>query len=69
MSDWKVFYRDDNGRNAQSTHSSREAVIIQALHLARRCPIQKIQGPNGEVIDRETFEREHLKKHRRPSDL
>jgi hypothetical protein len=65
MSDWKVFYRDDNGRDAQSTHSSREAVIIQALHLARRCPIQKIQGPNGEVIDRETFEREYLKKHRR----
>jgi hypothetical protein len=64
MSDWKVFYRDDNGRDAQSTHSSREAVIIQALHLARRCPIQKIQGPNGEVIDRETFEREYLKKHR-----
>ena len=66
MSDWKVFYRDDNGRDAQSTHSSREAVIIQALHLARRCPIKKIQGPNGEVIDRETFERESLKKHRRP---
>jgi hypothetical protein len=65
MSDWKVFYRDDNGRNAQST-PSREAVIIQALHLARRYPIQKIQGPNGEVIDRETFERESLKKHRRP---
>jgi hypothetical protein len=63
MSDWKVFYRDDNGRDAQSTHSR---VIIQALHLARRCPIQKIQGPNGEVIDRETFEREYLKKHRRP---
>ena len=65
MSHWKVFYRDDNGRNAQST-PSREAVIIQALHLARRYPIQKIQGPNGEVIDRETFEREYLKKHRRP---
>ena len=65
MSHWKVFYRDDNGRNAQST-PSREAVIIQALHLARRYPIQKIQGPNGEVIDRETFERESLKKHRRP---
>jgi hypothetical protein len=66
MSDWKVFYRDDNGRDAQSTRSSREAAIVQALHLARRCLIQKIQGPNGEVIDGETFKREYLKKHRRP---
>ena len=68
MSDWKVFYRDDNGRDAQSTHSSKEAAIVQALHLDRRrhCRIQMIQGPNGEVVDRETLEREHLKRPRRP---
>jgi hypothetical protein len=69
MSDWKLFYRDENGRDAQSTHSSRETAIVQALHLARRCQIQKIEGPNGERIDNERFEREHLKRpsgHSRP---
>ena len=45
-------------------HSSREATIVQALHLARRCQIQKIEGPKGERMDNERFEREHL---RRPS--
>ena len=64
MSDWKVFYRDDHHRDAQSTHTSKEAAIVEALHLERRhhCRIQIIEGQNGELIDRETFEREHLKK-------
>ena len=64
MPDWKVFYRDDRHRDAQSTHTSKEAAIVQALHLERRqhCRIQIIEGQNGELIDRETFEREHLKK-------
>jgi hypothetical protein len=64
MSDWRIFYRDDRGQDVQSSHSSREAALVQALHLERRqhCRIQKIEGPDGEVIDRETFEREHLKK-------
>src|ERR1700729_4349504 len=64
MSDWKVFYRDDHRRDAQSTHTSKDAAIVQALHLERRqqCRIQIIEGQNGELIDRETFEREHLKK-------
>ena len=64
MSDWKVFYRDDHHRDATSTHTSKEAAIVQALHLERRqhCRIQIIAGQNGELIDRETFEREHLKK-------
>jgi hypothetical protein len=44
MSDWKLFYRDEDGRDAESTYSSREATIVQALHLARRCQIQKIEG-------------------------
>ena len=38
--------------------------------LRQRCRIQKIEGPN-EVIDKDTFERQHLKKpsgNRRPSD-
>src|SRR5580698_10442572 len=67
MSDWKVFYRDDYRRDAKSTHTSKEAAIVQALHLERRqhCGIQVIDGKNGELIDRETFEREHLKKPRR----
>jgi Histidine kinase-, DNA gyrase B-, and HSP90-like ATPase len=35
-----------------------------SVHLERRqrCRIQVIEGPNGELIDRETFEREHLKR-------
>jgi hypothetical protein len=69
MSDWKFFYQDENGRDAQSTHSSRETTIVQALQLARRCHIEKIEGPNGERIDNERFEREHLKRpsgHTRP---
>jgi hypothetical protein len=64
MTDWKVFYRDDHRRDAKSTHTSKEAAIVQALYLERRqhCRIQIIEGQNGELIDRETFEREHLKK-------
>jgi hypothetical protein len=64
VSGWKVFYRDDHRRDAQSTHTSKEAAIVQALHLERRqrSRIQIIEGQNGELIDRETFEREYLKK-------
>jgi hypothetical protein len=60
----KVFYRDDHRRDARSTHTSKEAAIVQALHLERRqhSRIQIIEGQNGELIDRETFEREYLKK-------
>jgi hypothetical protein len=42
---------------------------VQALQLARRCHIEKIEGLNGERIDNERFEREHLKRpsgHTRP---
>jgi hypothetical protein len=35
MPDWKVFYRDDRHRDAQSIHTSKEAAIVQALHLER----------------------------------
>jgi hypothetical protein len=63
MSDWKVLYRDDHHRDATSTHTSKEAAIVEAVHLERRqhCRIQIIEGQNGELIDRETFECEHLK--------
>ena len=73
MSDWKIFYRDKHSRDAQSSHPSKEAATRQAVNLVlhQKGRIQKIEGPNGEVIDRETFEREHLKKPRAtggPSD-
>ena len=64
MSDWKIFYRDGHSRDAQSSHPSKEAATSQAVNLVlhQQCRIKKIEGPNGEVIDRETFELEHLKK-------
>lgn len=66
MSDWRIRHQNAEGRDAQSTQLSREAAIVQALFLERRqhCRIQIIEGPNGELIDRETFEREHLKRPR-----
>jgi hypothetical protein len=64
LADWRIRHKDAEGRDAQSTHPSKEAAIVQALHLERRqhCQIQIIEGPEGELIDRETFEREHLKR-------
>ena len=52
----------------QSSHPSKEAATRQAVHLVlhQKGRIHTIEGPNGEVIDRETFEREHLKKAQRP---
>ena len=71
MSDWKICYRDEHSRDAQSSHPSKEAATSQPVNLVlhQKCRIQKIEGPNGEVIDGEIFEREHLKEpsgHRRP---
>ena len=71
MSDCKIFTKMQHSRDAQTSHPSKEAAISQAVHLVlhQKCRIQKIEGPDGEVIDRETFEREHLKKpscYRRP---
>ena len=58
MSDWKIFYRDEHSRDAQTSHPSKGAATSQAVHLVlhQKCRIHKIEGPNGEVIDRETFE-------------
>jgi hypothetical protein len=62
MPDWRIRHRDAEGRDAQSTQLCREAAIVQALFLERRqhCRIQIIEGPNGELIDRVKFERDHL---------
>jgi hypothetical protein len=64
MSDWRVRHKDAEGNDAQSTQLSREAAIVQALFLERRrhSRVQIIEGPNGQLLDRETFEREHLSK-------
>ena len=52
MPDWKVFYRDDRHRDAQSIYTSKEAAIVQALNLERRqhCRIQIIEEQNGELM-------------------
>jgi hypothetical protein len=66
MSDWTIRHKDADGRDAQSMRLCREAAIVKARYLERRqhCRIQIIEGPDGELIDRETFEREHLKRSR-----
>jgi hypothetical protein len=66
MSDWRIRHKEADGRDAQTVQLSREAAIIPALFLERRkhCRVQIIEAPNGEAIDRETFEREYLKKSR-----
>ena len=66
MSDRRIRHQDAGGRDAQSIRLNREAALAQALFLKRRqhCRIQIIEGPNGELLDRETFEREHLRKSR-----
>jgi hypothetical protein len=33
MSDWKIFYRDEHSRDAQTSHPSKEAATSQAVHL------------------------------------
>ena len=55
MSDWRIRHKDADGRDAQSVQLSREAAIVQALFLERRkhCRVQIIEGPDGELIDRE----------------
>jgi hypothetical protein len=66
MSKWRIRHQDADGHDAQSISLSREAAIVEALYLERRqhCRVQIIEGPDGDLIDRETFEREHLKRSR-----
>ena len=66
MSDWRICHKDAEGRDAQSIRFCREDAVVQALYLERRqhCRIQIIEGPDGELIERELFEREHLKRAR-----
>ena len=46
MADWGICHKDAEGRDTQSTHPSKEAAIVQALHLERRqhCRIQVYPG-------------------------
>jgi hypothetical protein len=64
MFDWRIRHKDAEGHDAQSIRLGKEAAIVQALFLERRqhCRVQIIEGPDGELIDRETFERDHLKR-------
>jgi hypothetical protein len=64
MSNWRIRHKDVHCHDAQATPLSREAAIVQALFLERRqhCRVRIIEGPDGELIDRQTFEREHLKR-------
>jgi hypothetical protein len=66
MPDWRIRHQDADGRDAQSIRLNRDAAIVEALFLERRrhCRIQIIEGPDGKLIDRDTFEREHLKRSR-----
>ena len=66
MSDWRIRHKDAEGREAESTRLCKEDAVVQALYLERRqhCRIEIIEGPGGQLIDRETFEREYLKRTR-----
>jgi hypothetical protein len=61
MPDWKVLYRDDHYRDAQSTHTSKEAAIVQVLHLpvgvrktrakpARGLALRALTSPNARGV-------------------
>jgi hypothetical protein len=64
MSDWRIRHKDADGRDVQSIRLCKVAAIVQALYLERRrhCRIQIIEGPEGELIGRETLECKHLKR-------
>jgi hypothetical protein len=64
MSAWRIRHKDADDGDAQSTRLCRKAAIVQALYHRQYCGIQIIEGPNGELIDRDSFEREHLKRPR-----
>ena len=49
MSGWKVFYRDDHRHDAQSTHTSK-AAIVQALHLERHQHSRKYRSSKGKMV-------------------
>jgi hypothetical protein len=59
MFEWTIFFVDAHGRNSSRKHAGKEAATAQALDLERRqtCRVEKLEGPNGEVIDRTQFER------------
>jgi hypothetical protein len=55
MSDWTIFYRDLNRRDLESPKlASKERAFARARDLHRQhFEIDRIQGPNNEVIHRE----------------
>lgn len=57
MSNWRIRRRDADGRDAEATQLCREAAMVQALFLERRqhCRVKIIEGPGGQLIDRETL--------------
>jgi hypothetical protein len=59
MSDWTIVYDNVQGVRGTRRHAGKEAATAQALNLERRlkCRVERIEGPNGEVIDRVQFER------------
>ena len=55
MSDWTVYFRTPDGKDAASRKFENERpALIQARDLQRQhCEIDRIEGPNGEVKHRE----------------
>lgn len=59
MSDWVVVYRDVHGRGSVSPAlPTRETALIRARDLKRQHHVVgKIEGPDGEVVDKQEIER------------
>jgi hypothetical protein len=56
MSDWVIIYQDGSRSRAQP---SREVALSLAVDhtLRQHMEVARIEGPNGEVIDREEIDR------------
>jgi hypothetical protein len=59
MSDWYVVYTDEHGREDAKSRAmpSKEAALSHARDLMRRGSVDRIEGPNGEVVRKEEIER------------
>jgi hypothetical protein len=54
---WTVFWKDrGGGPEVRSSNRSREVALDAACNLSRYETLLRIEGPNGEVIDREAIE-------------
>ena len=55
--DWVVFYNTHQARGVESRHPSERAALIRARSCLRRhFDVEKIQGPNGVLIERAKIE-------------